>query len=163
MAVKNPTVTKMEDIQTLLKDPVADAVDADAAAKDPVDNGADNTTSAAAIVTGMRENAERIGAAYAVHRIGGGTAKKFAKTLSDTDRAMFKAMRIADLVERFIAEEKESGKPGAAAFNKIVQDVQAKGKTNKGKKKEKKLTKKSSSFLAMLSGELRRATGFSLN
>lgn len=168
MAVKNPTVTKMEDIQTLLKD-TADAVDTDAAPKDPTDNGADNTAPLS-LAAQMRKKAEQLGEQYLAHHLGGGKRKAFLASLSDDDAAFFRALRIdeviAESITKELTEKAKAAKPDGEVFDKLVEKEKAKNKTKSSEEEKKKKPKKNKAagrLIDNINNELFRVIGRGLN
>lgn len=159
-ASKKPTVTKMEDIQSLLDvSAPKDAVVDNAAPKEqPAASGA-----VPSLATQMREKAESLGQAYFVHRMEGGKRKAFLATLSEEDADFFRALRIDEVVAESIrnelAEKAKAAKPDGEVFDKLVEDEKAKkGKKDK-KEKVNKNGKKASAVAKSINCALFSAIG----
>lgn len=140
-ASKNPTVTKMEDIQSLLENAPKDAGADDAASKEqPAANGAPLSLAAQ-----MREKAELLGEQYLAHRLGGGKRKAFLASLSDDDAAFFRALRIdeviAESITKELTEKAKAAKPDGEVFDNLVEKEKAKqkAKTAEEDKPKKKM------------------------
>ncbi len=146
-ASKNPTVTKLEDIQSLLDAAPKDAVVDNAAPKEqPAASGA-----VPSLATQMREKAEALGVQYLAHRLSGGKKKAFLATLTEEDATFFRVLRIdevvAESIAKDLAEKAKAAKPDGEVFDKLVEKEKAKQKAAKAasspkaaKKAKKKIT-----------------------
>lgn len=159
-ASKKPTVTKLEDIQSLLDTSAPKDVVVDNAA--PKDQTADDAAPLS-LAAQMREKAEALGEQYAVHRLEGGKKKAFLATLTKEDADFFRVLRIDELVAESIAEElaekAKSARPDGEVFDKLVEDEKAKkGKKDK-KEKVNKNGKKASAVAKSINCALFSAIG----
>jgi hypothetical protein len=144
-ASKNPTVTKLEDIQSLLDAAPKDAVVDNAAPKEqPAASGA-----VPSLATQMREKAEALGVQYLAHRLSGGKKKAFLATLTEEDATFFRVLRIdevvAESIAKDLAEKAKATTPETIEFDRLVEKEKAKQKAAKENKKAKEdiKTKKS--------------------
>ena len=136
-ASKNPTVTKLEDIQSLLDAAPKDAVVDNAAPKEqPAASGA-----VPSLATQMREKAEALGVQYLAHRLSGGKKKAFLATLTEEDATFFRVLRIdevvAESIAKDLAEKAEATTPETIEFDRLVEKEKAKQKAAKENKKAK--------------------------
>ena len=158
-ASKNPTVTKLEDIQSLLDAAPKDAVVDNAAHKEqPAASGA-----VPSLATQMREKAEALGVQNLAHRLSGGKKKAFLATLTEEDATFFRVLRIdevvAESIAKDLAEKAKSARPDGEVFDKLVEDEKAKkGKKDK-KEKVNKNGKKASAVAKSINCALFSAIG----